>query len=155
MRKSAGHDAKENGALSMPEPPVWVLDTNVVVSGLLSPAGCPGRLLDMVLARRLTLALDDRVEAEYREVLGRPKFRIPECRLEAFLAMLQFQRKVIAMPWRHAHPPDPDDTLFLEVAEQSRTRILVTGNARHFPDAVRGSVRVLTPTEAWREFAGH
>jgi hypothetical protein len=39
----------------------WVLDTNVLVSGLLSANGPPGRLLDAVLSRRLTMAFDDRI----------------------------------------------------------------------------------------------
>lgn len=44
--------------------PVWVLDTNVVVSGLLSAHGPPARLLDAALAGSLRLSLDDRIEAE-------------------------------------------------------------------------------------------
>lgn len=56
----------------MDEAPTWVFDTNVVVSGLLSPLGPPGRLIDMVLARQLRMTLDERIEAEYREVLSPP-----------------------------------------------------------------------------------
>ena len=57
----------------MDDPPVWVVDTNVLVSGFLSPFGPPGRLLDMLQARGLRLATDDRIEAEYRDVLARSK----------------------------------------------------------------------------------
>ena len=56
--------------------PSWVLDTNVVVSGLLVAGGFPGRLLDAVMTARLRLSCDDRVEAEYREVLARPRLEI-------------------------------------------------------------------------------
>jgi hypothetical protein len=66
--------------------PVWIVDTNVLVSGLLSPSGPPGRLVDVLLGRRLRLALDDRIEAEYREVLARPKLGIEPIRHDAFLA---------------------------------------------------------------------
>ena len=44
------------------EAPTWVLDTNVIVSGLLVAAGFSGRLLDAVLTGRLSLAYDDRIE---------------------------------------------------------------------------------------------
>jgi predicted nucleic acid-binding protein len=44
--------------------PIWVLDTNVVVSGLLCAHGPPARLLDALVDARLRLAFDDRIEAE-------------------------------------------------------------------------------------------
>ena len=138
----------------MGEPPIWVFDTNVVVSGLLSPFAPPGRLLDLILGRALHMAYDDRIEAEYREALSRPLFRIPAGRREAFLAILLFQRHVTAGPWPHPPSPDPDDQTFLEVAAATVAQTLVTGNARHFPNSCRGPVRVLSPAEAWRELGG-
>jgi putative PIN family toxin of toxin-antitoxin system len=136
------------------EPPVWVLDTNVVVSGLLSPAGPPGRLIDVLLGRRLRLALDDRIEIEYREVQARPRLRIEPVRREAFLAILQFQEHVIGMPWPHRPPPDEDDIVFLEVALQTVSPTVVTGNLKHFPPRCRGAVAVLSPRAAWDRFVG-
>jgi predicted nucleic acid-binding protein len=41
-----------------------VLDTNVLVSGLLSPHGPPGRIFDLLLGGKLTLVFDDRLLAE-------------------------------------------------------------------------------------------
>ncbi len=138
----------------MAEPPVWVLDTNVVVSGLLSPSGPPGRLVDVLLGRRLRLALDDRIEIEYREVLARPRLGIEPVRREAFLAILQFQSHVTGMPWPHRHPPDEDDVAFLEVALQTAARTIVTGNLRHFPAGCRGPVIVMSPRAGWERFVG-
>ena len=138
----------------MGDAPVWVLDTNVLVSGLLSPYAPPGRLVDVLLTRRLRIALDDRIELEYREVLARPRLGIDPSRGQAFLAILQFQEHVTAAPWPHPTPPDPDDTMFLEVALQSRASVLVTGNLKHFPPACRGPVSVLSPRAAWERFVG-
>ena len=137
----------------MPDRLVWVLDTNVLVSGLLSPVGPPGRLVDMVLARKLALALDDRIEQEYRSVLARPKFRIEAVRMDAFLSVLQFQQHVVATPWPHALPPDPDDVVFLEVALETPEKFVVTGNTRHFPKRCTGPVDILAPRKAWEGFA--
>jgi uncharacterized protein len=132
--------------------PVWVLDTNVLVSGLLSPSGPPGRLVDVLLGRRLGLALDDRVEGEYREVLARPRLGIAPGQREALLAILQFQEHITAMPWPHRAPPDEDDAIFLEVARQTAARMLVTGNLKHFPVSCRGPVNVMSPQAAWDTF---
>ncbi len=138
----------------MTRPPSWAIDTNVIVSGLLSPSGCPGRLIDMLLDRRLYLTFDDRIEEEYRDVLARPRLNIPPERREAFLAILTFQDRIITGPWAHAPSPDPDDQPFLETALQATDRVLVTGNARHFPKRCRGPIFLLTPRTAWDRLTG-
>jgi predicted nucleic acid-binding protein len=51
-----------------------VLDTNILVSALLSPFRPPARALDLVLSDEIRLACDDRLMAEYRQVLARPRF---------------------------------------------------------------------------------
>lgn len=144
-------DAESRGVA---ETPSWVFDTNVIVSGLLSTYGPPGRLLDMLVSRHLRMTLDDRVEAEYREVLARPRFSIEPARREAFLAVLSFQDRVACLPWAGKLPPDIDDAVFLEAAFVSAERTLVTGNQRHFPAGCRGSVRVLPPRRVWELFIG-
>ena len=52
--------------------------------GLLNPHGPPGRILDLVLAGKLRLLLDDRVVDEYREVLLRPRFDFDPADVAAF-----------------------------------------------------------------------
>lgn len=132
----------------MSDSPQWVLDTNVIASGLLSPHGPPGRLVDALLNRMLQLAVDDRIIAEYREVLTRPKFRMDAARVSAFLALLAFQSHVSATATKGLSASAPDDTAFLEVAATSAQQTLVTGNIKHYPEKTRGSIRVLTPAEA-------
>lgn len=138
----------------MADAPTWVLDTNVLVSGLLSASAPPGRLVDALLSRRLRLAFDDRIEIEYREVLARPRLGIQAIRREALLAILQFQPHVTAAPWPHGMPPDEDDVVFLEVALQTSERTVVTGNLRHFPPRCRGPVVVLSPRAALERLVG-
>lgn len=52
-----------------------VLDTNVFVSGLLTPFGSSGEIVRMVFSDELTVCIDARMLAEYRDVLHRPKFK--------------------------------------------------------------------------------
>jgi putative PIN family toxin of toxin-antitoxin system len=124
-----------------------VLDTNVVVSALLRPAGPPGRVLDLVTARLILVALDERILIEYRDVLWRPEFGFLPAHVHDLLDFL----------WRYAHRthgaslgialPDPDDVKFLEVAASAGSTALVTGNLRHYPADQRRGVRVLSPRE--------
>jgi putative PIN family toxin of toxin-antitoxin system len=126
----------------------WVLDTNVLVSGLLSAKGPPGRLIDAILAQRLVIAFDDRILSEYKEVLARSKFSLEAADVDAFLEILPFQRHLVAMPVEELKASDDSDTKFLEVAAATESKILVTGNARHYPEKTRGEVRILSPREA-------
>jgi putative PIN family toxin of toxin-antitoxin system len=127
----------------------WVLDTNVMVSGLLSPKGPPGRLVDAILSRRLKIAFDDRILQEYREVLARPMFHFKLSDVVAFWEVLPFQQHLVAMPVEGLRASHAADTKFLEVAFATESKILVSGNERHFPVESRGGVRVISPREAF------
>ena len=124
-----------------------VLDTNVLVSGLLSAAGPPGFIVEAVLTGDLELAIDMAIREEYEEVLKRPEFCFPEAQVETLLCVVDWVALWVAAapPWP-APLPDPDDEPFLAVAAASGSA-LVTGNVRHFPVASRRGVVVLTPRE--------
>ena len=128
---------------------LWVLDTNVLVSGLISAKGPPGRLIDAVLARRLQIAFDDRILQEYKDVLARPKFQFKPAYVTALWEILPFQCHLVAMPVDGLQASDPGDTKFLEVAAATESKILVTGNARHYPQKSRRDIVILTPAEAF------
>lgn len=130
-----------------------VLDTNVLVSGLLSDRAAPGQIVDLVTAGEIELACDSRILAEYREVLARPELRINQTKAEDVLQYVE-HRAVPVTPdsWPEALP-DPDDEPFLAVAKASLALCLVTGNLKHFPAKARLDVRVLTPrqfVDAWQ-----
>ncbi len=124
-----------------------VLDTNVLVSGVLSASGPPGWILEAVLAGDLELAVDMAIRQEYAEVLTRPEFALLRVQLDKLLAALDRCAFWVAgvPPWP-VPLPDPDDESFLAVAAASAS-VLVTGNLRHFPAASRRGVVVLTPRE--------
>jgi len=124
-----------------------VLDTNVLVSGLLSPTGPPGRILDAVAAGAATVLHDDRILAEYRDVLARPRLRIEASEVAAVLDLLEWEGVLVSAPPLPVVLPDPSDLPFLEVAVAGGAAALVTGNGRHFvPVQGESAVPVLNPT---------
>ena len=128
-----------------------VLDTNVLVSGLLNPRGAPGRLLDLLLAGQIVPLFDDRIVAKYREVLARPRFGFEDRDARAVLDYLTLAGEPVAAPPLDVTLPDPDDLPFLEVAAAGRADALVTGNPRHFvPKRGKTAVAVLSPSEVLR-----
>ena len=124
-----------------------VIDTNVLVAGLLSPFGSCGEIVRMVSAGELTLSFDARILSEYNEVLRRPRFGFEEDKIAAFLDYIVYHGQVIApSPLTHSLP-DPDDEPFLEVTLASQAVFLVTGNQKHFPAERCREANVISPDE--------
>lgn len=127
-----------------------VLDTNVIVSALLSEQDPPAQLLDWVRIGELTLVLESRILHEYREVLLRAKFAFEPDMVLALLDELEVLAFTIIARPRSARLPDSEDEIFLAAADQALAA-LVTDNQRHFPPAERGMVKILSPREAFDE----
>ena len=130
-----------------------VLDTNILVSALLSPFGPPARVLDMVLSGDIQAAYDDRLMAEYREVLARPKFSFAPEDVAVVLAYLEADGEQVTARLLSCKLPDLDDLPFLEVATQAEA-VLITSNTAHYPEAIRGQVQVVAPGEFVRVWRG-
>ena len=65
-----------------------VLDTNIVVSGLLQSKGNSAQVLTLALAGAAQVCHDERILAEYAEVLARPRFKFDARRVREVLAKL-------------------------------------------------------------------
>ncbi len=123
-----------------------VLDTNVLVSGMLSSAGPPGALVGLLLDGQLMAVHCDSILEEYRDVLARPKFDLRPSEITTIVEQIQRGGlSVTPPPWPHSLP-DPDDGFFLAAAAFARCP-LVTGNLKHYPARTRGGVRVLSPRD--------
>jgi putative PIN family toxin of toxin-antitoxin system len=124
------------------------LDTNVLISGLISPDGPPGRIVDLIRSGALCPVVDDRILAEYREVLRRPYFRkyLTALEVEDILEYLTNEADYSSSRVVVTTLQDPSDAPFLEIA-LTEDIVLVTGNIKHFPRHLRRSCVVLTPRE--------
>ncbi|MDZ4170250.1 MAG: putative toxin-antitoxin system toxin component, PIN family [Coriobacteriia bacterium] len=124
-----------------------VLDTNVLVSGLLSPFGPPGEILRMVTSGAVTLCVDARLLTEYAQVLARPRFGFDSDAVSALLYFIEHSSVTGAAEPLVVRLPDEDDEPFLEVAIACSARHLVSGNLVHFPAEARCGASVLSPRE--------
>jgi uncharacterized protein len=117
----------------VPDPRIRVVvDTNVLVSGLLSATGPPGRVVDLLVAGRLSAVYDDRILFEYEEVLHRPRFDFDARAVRDVLSQIRAHGDLIAAEPLAVVLPDADDLPFLEAAVTEGVRALITGNASHF-----------------------
>lgn len=124
-----------------------VLDTNVLVAGLLSPFGPCGEIVRMVSSGELTLSLDARILTGYQEVLARPKFKFDKDKVAALLDHIEHRGRTVASSPLVHHLPDVDDEPFLQVAIAAQAICVVTGNQIHFPSELCQGVLVLSPSD--------
>ncbi|OGP61160.1 MAG: putative toxin-antitoxin system toxin component, PIN family [Deltaproteobacteria bacterium RBG_13_52_11b] len=126
---------------------IIVLETNVVVSGILKPYSKTAAILRLVADGAIQLAYDLRILSEYRDVLSRPKFNFVKENIEAFLDQVEQEGVLVSVKPLKNHLPDSDDEPFLEVALSGGVKAVVTGNKRHFPRKDYQGVKILSPVE--------
>lgn len=130
-----------------------VIDTNVLVSGLLNPHGAPGRIVEALLLGTFTLLYDDRILSEYGEVLPRPAFGLHRSDVEMLLDAITTEGERISALPAALVLPDETDLPFLEVAISGQADALVTGNIRHFkPRRGRHDVNLVSPADFLRRY---
>jgi len=133
-----------------------ILDTNILISALLSPLGAPAQLLDAWERKRFTLVACNALIAELRDVAGRPFFR---ARLRASLAELlaaglrDFSFFCRDLP-SGSVAPDPKDSFLLALVEASQSEFLVTGDKELLSLKHHRSTRIVTPAVMIEILAG-
>ncbi len=124
-----------------------VLDTNVIVSGLLSPYNAPGEIVRMVSSGILKLCYDARILSEYQSVLLRPKFKFDSEHIDALIDQIKACGCITASEPIPKKLPDTDDEAFLEVALAGKASYLITGNLIHYPIELCQEMKVVSPAE--------
>ncbi|OHD68826.1 MAG: putative toxin-antitoxin system toxin component, PIN family [Spirochaetes bacterium RBG_16_49_21] len=122
-----------------------VLDTNVLVSAILSPGGPPGDILNLIINDEIILCYDDRIFNEYEGVLKRDKFQFEPDNVSDLLTFLKRIGEPTDTIPLNVTITDPDDLMFYEVLGTSAADYLITGNKRHF-DPLKDR-RIVTPKE--------
>jgi putative PIN family toxin of toxin-antitoxin system len=124
-----------------------VLDTNVLVSGLLTPFGPSGEIVRLVSAGVLMVQYDSRILLEYRNILSRPKFQFDLENVNTFLTYIKQNGQVVSGIPLKKRLPDQDDEPFLEIDITSQASCLITGNKKHFPKEARQNIKIFSPSE--------
>jgi putative PIN family toxin of toxin-antitoxin system len=109
-----------------------VIDTNVIVSALMTPNRKPAMILEKISNKELQPFYYGDILAEYRDVLSRPELKISSEKVLVFLTS-------VLNAWNMAMPstssismPDESDRMFYDVAMEVDA-ILITGNLKHYP----------------------
>ena len=110
-----------------------VLDTNIVVSALLSPQGLSAKLLNLVFDKKLTIVYDNNIFAEYLEVLNRDKFMLDKELVNLVIDFISKEGEYIIAEFQNIQFIDEDDKVFYEVYKGGDVDYFITENKKHFP----------------------
>ncbi len=114
---------------------VWVVDTSVLVAGLLTadPKSPPARILDSMFSGQLRFLLCVELLAEYRSVLLRERIQarhgLAVTDVDALLEVLATDAVVADIVGRTENAPDPDDDFLWRLLAAQDGAGLITGDA--------------------------
>jgi len=127
-----------------------VLDTNVLVSGLMLPDSVPGRIVAAWRAAQFELAMSEPLLDEIGRVLSYPKIRRrlrwSQDEIARFLLLLRFKADVVDITGEKASVPrDPGDDPVLAALLAADADCLVSGDSDLL--ALRDRFPIQTPAE--------
>lgn len=131
-----------------------VLDTNTLISGVISPNGAPRQLLNAAKAQIFELCSSPVLMAELLDVLSREKFasRLTQAGLTPIdivreLRRLAYMSAPINVPRVIANDPDDDHVLACAVAAQAN--LIVSGDKHlHSLGGQHQGIRIVSAAEA-------
>jgi putative PIN family toxin of toxin-antitoxin system len=121
-----------------------VIDTNVVVSALISPSGNEALLLLAIKQGLVQPCFSPALLKEYSEVLARPKFSFSQLEIGALVDLLRMKGDLVRAARLSGISPDPKDDKFIACALAAQADFLVTGNKKDFTQKGLGTTRVVS-----------
>jgi putative PIN family toxin of toxin-antitoxin system len=113
-----------------------VLDTNILVSALWTPAGNASIIVNLILSDKIVPCFDFFILDEYKTVLKRPRLSFSSNQVDDLLTELTGRGLFVTVQPSTIVIPDETDRKFYDVAKFFEAH-LITGNARHYPEEPR------------------
>ena len=127
-----------------------VLDTNILVSGILSRKGAPAQALDAWRERRYLLVTSPSLIAEIRLVLHYPRIRdryaLTDEDIDQIIALLEHEALLVSGETKlnGAIPSDPQDEIVLACAIEGQVDMIVSGDHHLLGLGTYDTIQILT-----------
>jgi putative PIN family toxin of toxin-antitoxin system len=132
-----------------------ILDTNVIISALISNSIPTKILFELVLTERVQIVLSEDIYIEYVEVLSRDKFvkfKNFKANADFVLNKLREISKYYKTDKKIDLLSDVSDNKFLELASASSADYLVTGNSNDFTISEFEYTSIVSPRTFWEHY---
>ena len=110
-----------------------VLDTNIILSAVLSGGGYPGRIFDAVIDKEIKIYINEEIIEEYKDVLSRDYFNISRERVGRTINVIRKLGEMITCETSSFPMKDESDRIFYDAAQSSEAW-LISGNIKHYPE---------------------
>ena len=130
------------------KPPRVVLDTNVLVSGLLKSSNCR-RIIELLANQAFTVVTSLDLEGEFDDVIERPHIqrRIDGTTAARVIVLIRRQGSRVHPVDPVPDAPDPNDARVLAAVREGQADVLVTGDRRLLELRTYANAVVLTPRD--------
>ena len=111
-----------------------VIDTNVIVSGIISRKGAPAEILNAWRERHFLLLISPAIVAEVRSVLGYPRIRekytLSDQEIDQMISLLEHDAMLVPgiADVAGSLPADSQDEMFLACAVDGGADVIVSGD---------------------------
>lgn len=110
-----------------------VIDTNVLLSALLTLDGKAYTILDKLLNGHFVFLYNDIILQEYKDVLSRKRFNLNKKDISSIVSFIRLKGiNVFKYTKSTIKFIDESDRIFYDIA-MSMDSMLITGNLKHFP----------------------
>ena len=113
-------------------PTKCVLDTNLILSAVLSYNGYPARIFDAVVDKTIKIYISEEIVSEYKDVLSREYFKISKDKVGRTINVIRKLGIMVVHETSNFPMKDESDRIFFDTAQSAKTW-LVTGNIKHYP----------------------
>ncbi|MBP9712048.1 MAG: putative toxin-antitoxin system toxin component, PIN family [Candidatus Pacebacteria bacterium] len=128
-----------------------VPDANIILSGFLGYHSKPRKLINLALAKKITLYGSEDTYREFIEKINLPKFKkyierqvfTPEKLIVDYRTFVNMVEPTPAMKTPGIVPDDPDDDMYFWTAEACGSQILISGDSDLLRVKRYKSIRVL------------
>jgi putative PIN family toxin of toxin-antitoxin system len=124
-----------------------VIDTNILVSSILSSEGNPAQIMNLISDKQVQLFYCTEILDEYKRVLSYEKLNIAPQTQEKTVNAIEALGIMIEPTTSNMSLIDESDRVFYDTAKMSES-ILITGNIRHYP----AEPFIMTPSDFFENY---
>ena len=130
-----------------------VIDTNVLVSSVLSKKGVPAQIVNAWRERKFKVVTGEFAINEIRitleELHGTGKYFVPQARIDELLELLRTSAEPVSHPpdMTGAIPADPDDEKILAIAVGGEASIIISGDKHLLNLKEYQGITIFTPRQ--------